>query len=80
MAEIYKENGILEKGHLVETDRDGLVGRYIGETGKKTRAIIESAMGGVLFIDEAYSLIPKDSDRDFGPKAVATLLKMMEDH
>ena len=80
VAEIYKENGILEKGHLVETDRDGLVGRYIGETGKKTRAIIESAMGGVLFIDEAYSLIPKDSDRDFGPEAVATLLKMMEDY
>ena len=80
VAQIYKENGILEKGHLIETDREGLVGQYIGETGKKTRNVIESAMGGVLFIDEAYSLIPKDSDKDYGPEAVATLLKMMEDY
>ncbi len=80
VAQIYKENGILKTGQLVETDRDGLVGQYIGETGKKTRKVIESAMGGVLFIDEAYSLIPKDSSKDFGPEAIATLLKMMEDY
>ena len=78
VASIYKELGIIPKGHLVETDRSGLVGEYIGHTAPKTNAIIDTALGGVLFIDEAYSLASGGS-QDFGHEAIATLLKRMED-
>lgn len=80
VAQILKENGILSKGQLVETNRGGLVGQYIGHTDPKTRAKVKEAIGGVLFIDEAYSLVPEDDGKDFGPEAVAALLTMMEDH
>lgn len=78
VAEIYKELGVLEKGHLVETDRSGLVAEYVGQTAVKTNKIIDSALDGVLFIDEAYSLI-SGSENDYGKEAIATLLKRMED-
>lgn len=78
LAGIYKDLGILKKGHLVETDRSGLVAEYVGQTAVKTNQVIDSALDGVLFIDEAYSLI-SESGVDFGKEAVATLLKRMED-
>jgi len=76
---IYKALGLLNKGHLVEVDRSGLVGGYVGHTAIKTKEVIESALGGVLFIDEAYSLTSQ-SDNDFGGEAIETLLKYMEDY
>jgi SpoVK/Ycf46/Vps4 family AAA+-type ATPase len=79
VADIYKNLGILTKGHLVETDRSGLVAEYVGQTAAKTNQIIDSALDGVLFIDEAYSLISK-SENDYGKEAIATLLKRMEDN
>ena len=79
VARILKCLGIVEKGQLVETDRSGLVGRYAGETAVKTSAIVDSAMGGILFIDEAYQLVGGDND-DYGKEAIATLLKKMEDN
>ena len=79
MARIYHSLGILSKGQLVEVDRSGLVAGYVGQTAAKTAKVIESAMGGVLFIDEAYSLTSK-SENDFGSEAIDTLLKAMEDH
>lgn len=78
VADIYKEMGILKKGHLVETDRSGLVADYVGQTATKTNAVIDSALDGVLFIDEAYTLA-RGGDSDYGAEAVATLLKRMED-
>ncbi len=77
LSKIYKEMGILEKGHLVEVDRTGLVAGYVGQTAAKTDKVIESAMGGTLFIDEAYSLAR--GGNDFGQEAIDTLLKRMED-
>lgn len=78
VAEIYRDLGILKKGHLVETDRSGLVAEYVGQTAVKTNKIIDSALDGVLFIDEAYSLA-EGGRGDFGHEAIATLLKRMED-
>lgn len=79
IAGILHENGILPTAKVVETDRSGLVAGYVGQTPMKTRERIEEAMGGVLFIDEAYSLIPKDSPGDYGYEAIAELIKAMED-
>ena len=79
MARIYRSLGVLSKGQLVEVDRSGLVAGYVGQTAGKTSKVIESALGGVLFIDEAYSLTSK-SENDFGSEAIDTLLKAMEDH
>lgn len=78
VAQIYHALGILSKGHLVEVERSDLVAGYIGQTAIKTQKVIEAAMGGVLFIDEAYTLNPK-SESDFGSEAIATILKAMED-
>jgi SpoVK/Ycf46/Vps4 family AAA+-type ATPase len=79
IVNIYKALGVLEKGHLIETDRMGLVAEYIGQTAVKTDEIVQSAMGGGLFIDEAYALTNK-YENDFGKEAIDTLLKRMEDH
>jgi SpoVK/Ycf46/Vps4 family AAA+-type ATPase len=78
LAQIYKALGILERGHLVECDRQSLVGGYVGQTAIKTSELINKSMGGVLFIDEAYSLSDGGSN-DFGREAIETLLKRMED-
>ena len=80
VARIYKDLGILKKGHTVETDRSGLVGQYVGQTAPKTNQIVDSAMNGVLFIDEAYALVPEHSSQDYGQEAISTLLKRMEDN
>ena len=79
MSRIYKCLGVLSKGHLVEVDRSGLVAGYVGQTAIKTAEVIEKAMGGVLFIDEAYALTNRGGT-DYGMEAVDTLLKAMEDH
>ncbi len=78
VARIYKELGILKKGQLIETDRSGLVAEYVGQTAVKTNKVIDSALDGVLFIDEAYSLV-QGGKEDYGMEAIATLLKRMED-
>ena len=79
MARIYHSLDILSKGQLVEVDRSGLVAGYVGQTALKTQKVIEKAMGGGLFIDEAYALNGK-SENDFGQEAIDTILKAMEDH
>ena len=79
IAEIYGALGVLEKGHLVETDRSGLVAEYAGQTGPKTNAKIDEALDGVLFIDEAYTMIDESGQDQYGREAIQALLKRMED-
>ena len=73
LAKIYRDLGIVKRGHLVETDRSGLIAEYVGQTAVKTNAVIDSALGGILFIDEAYALL--DGNGGYGSEAIATLLK-----
>jgi SpoVK/Ycf46/Vps4 family AAA+-type ATPase len=82
LAKIYKALGVLERGHTVETDRQGLVAGFIGQTATKTAEKVEESLGGVLFIDEAYALTSttRGGQGDFGDEAIQTLLKRMEDH
>ena len=79
LSDIFKALGVLEKGHIIETDRQGLVAGYVGQTAIKTASVIDKAMGGVLFIDEAYALNKIGANNDFGDEAVQVLLKKMED-
>lgn len=79
LGEIFASLGLLSSGHLIEVDRGGLVGSHVGETALKTQAVIKEALGGVLFIDEAYTLAPEHAGNDFGQEAIQTLLKTMED-
>ena len=81
VGRIYKDLGVLKSGHTVETDRGGLVAQYVGQTAAKTDMVIQKALDGVLFIDEAYALVPEGGNHsDYGQEAIATLLKRMEDH
>ena len=80
VAKIYKQLGFLSKGQLIETDRSGLVAGYVGQTAGKVTDVVNSALGGILFIDEAYALARKGMDNDFGREAIDTLVKLMEDH
>ncbi|MCC8099828.1 MAG: AAA family ATPase [Clostridiales bacterium] len=80
LAKLYKAIGVLPQGQLVEVDRSGLVAGYVGQTALKTQEVIQKALGGVLFIDEAYALASGDSGNDFGQEAIDTILKAMEDH
>ena len=80
VSKIYKKLGFLSKGQLVETDRSGLVAGYVGQTAGKVTEVVNSAIGGILFIDEAYALARKGMENDFGREAIDTLVKLMEDH
>ena len=81
LAELFRAIGVLSKGQLVEVDRSGIVAGFVGQTAIKTAEVVNSAIGGILFIDEAYSLAPDvGSGNDFGREAIETLLKLMEDH
>jgi AAA+ superfamily predicted ATPase len=80
LGELYKSIGLLKSGHVVETERSGLVGAFVGSSAVKTRRICKLALDGVLFIDEAYTLISEGMDTDYGPEAVATLLTFMENN
>ena len=81
IGRIYKDLGVLKKGHTVETDRSGLVSKYLGQTALKTDTVVQHAIHGVLFIDEAYALVPEDGNgQDYGQEAISTLLKRMEDY
>ncbi len=79
MGKIFKGMGLLQKGEVIEVDRSALVGQYVGETAQKTEKIIEQAIGNVLFIDEAYTLVKKGASTDFGQEAIDIILKRMED-
>lgn len=80
LAGIYREIGVLKKGHLVEVDRSQLVAKYVGQTAPLVMDVVKRSIEGVLFIDEAYSLVSRRGENDFGFEAVDTLLKAMEDH
>lgn len=80
LARIYHVIGVLPKGQLVEVDRSGLVAGFVGQTALKTQEVVQKAMGGVLFIDEAYALVNQENGNDFGREAIEVLLKNMEDH
>lgn len=79
VAKLFQKMGVLQKGHLIEVERADLVGEYIGHTAQKTRDLVKKAIGGILFIDEAYSLA-RGGEKDFGKEAIDTLVKAMEDH
>lgn len=79
LAKLYQQIGVLSKGQLVEVDRSALVAGYVGQTAMKTQEKIKEAMGGILFIDEAYTLV-REGGNDFGQEAIDTILKAMEDH
>ena len=78
MADILFKLGYIRKGHLITVTRDDLVGQYIGHTAPKTKEVLKQAMGGVLFIDEAYYLYKPDNERDYGSEAIEILLQVME--
>jgi len=80
IAKIYKALGLLEGGHIVEVDREGLIAGYVGQTALKTQEKVDAAMGGILFIDEAYALAEGGGQHDFGKEAIEVILKRMEDH
>ncbi|MNZ74723.1 Stage V sporulation protein K [compost metagenome] len=79
VAKLFQKMGVLTKGHLIEVERADLVGEYIGHTAQKTRDLVRKAIGGVMFVDEAYSLA-RGGEKDFGKEAIDTLVKAMEDH
>lgn len=80
IGKLYKNMGLLKKGHVVEVDRSSLVAQYVGQTEKLVRNVVKKAIGGVLFIDEAYALYKEESNNDFGKEAIDVLLKLMEDY
>lgn len=80
LGHLYRQLGILSRGHFIETDRSGLVGGYLGQTALKTTEVLNSALGGILFIDEAYTLSSTHGEDQYGQEAIDTTLKYMEDH